>query len=115
MNMVIQITLCVLLILGFAWLLWMLGCALLTPVRSGRDTRITLVVQARGDAPELENLLRGIRWLRESGTLMADVLLVDCGLTDDARALCEHAARQREDLKLCNTEEICQWMQTPIQ
>lgn len=93
--MVIQITLCVLLILGFAWLLWMLGCALLTP--------------------ELENLLRGIRWLHESGTLMADVLLVDCGLTDDARALCERAARQREDLKLCNTEEICQWMQTPIQ
>ena len=39
--MVIQITLCVLLILGFAWLLWMLGCALLTPVRSGRDTRIS--------------------------------------------------------------------------
>lgn len=115
MNMVIQITLCVLLILGFAWLLWMLGCALLTPVRSGRDTRITLVVQARGDAPELEQLLRGIRWLRENGTLMADVLLVDCCLTDDARALCERAARQREDLKLCNTEEICQWMQTPIQ
>ena len=102
--MVIQITLCVLLILGFAWLLWMLSGALLTPVRSGRDTRITLVVQARGDAPELENLLRGIRWLRESGTLMAD-----------ARALCERAARQCEDLKLCNTEEICQWMQTPIQ
>lgn len=115
MNMVIQITLCVLLILGFAWLLWMLGCALLTPVRSGRDTRITLVVQARGDAPELENLLCGIRWLRESGTLMADVLLVDCGLTDDAVALCERAARRCEDLKLCNTEEICQWMQTPIQ
>ena len=113
--MVIQITLCVLLILGFAWLLWMLGCVLLTPVRSGRDTRITFVVQARGDAPELENLLRGIRWLRESGTLMADVLLVDCGLTDDARALCERAAQQCEDLKLCNTEEICQWMQTPIQ
>lgn len=115
MNMVIQITLCVLLILGFAWLLWMLGCALLTPVRSGRDTRITLVVQARGDAPELENLLRGIRWLRESGTLMADVLLVDCGLTEEATALAERLARQCEDLKLCNTEEICQWMQTPIQ
>ena len=79
--MVIQITLCVLLILGFAWLLWMLGCALLTPVRSGRDTRITLVVQARGDAPELENLLRGALWLRESGTAAADILLVDCGLT----------------------------------
>lgn len=113
--MVIQITLCVLLILGFAWLLWMLSGALLTPVRSGRDTRITLVVQARGDAPELENLLRGIRWLRESGTLMADVLLVDCGLTEEAAALAEWLARQCEDLKLCNTEEICQWMQTPIQ
>ena len=113
--MFIQITLCALLILGFAWLLRMLGCTLLTPVRSGRDTRITLVVWARGDAPELENLLRGIRWLRESGTLMADVLLVDCGLTDDAAALCERAARRCEDLKLCNTEEICQWMQTATQ
>ena len=113
--MFIQITLCALLILGFAWLLRMLGCALLTPVRSGRDTRITLVVWARGDAPELENLLRGIRWLRESGTLMADVLLVDCCLTDDAAALCERAARRCEDLKLCNTEDICQWMQTATQ
>lgn len=115
MKMFIQITLCALLILGFAWLLRMLGCALLTPVRSSRDARLTLVIRACGNAPELEQLLRGIRWLRESGTLMADVLLVDCGLTDTARALCERAARQCEDLKLCNTEEICQWMQTPIQ
>lgn len=114
MKMFIQITLCALLILGFAWLLRMLGCALLTPVRSGRDTRITLVVQARGDAPELENLLRGALWLRESGTAAADILLVDCGLTEEAAALAERLARQCEDLKLCNTEEICQWMQTPI-
>ena len=113
--MFIQITLCVLLILGFAWLLRMLGCALLTPVRSSREAQLTLVIRARGDAPELEQLLRGIRWLRESGTLMAGVLLIDCGLTDDAVALCERAARRCEDLKLCNTEEICQWMQTPIQ
>ena len=113
--MFIQITLCVLLILGFAWLLRMLGCALLTPVRSSREAQITLVIRARGDAPELEQLLRGIWWLRESGTLTAEVLLVDCGLTDAARALCERAARQCEDLKVCNTEEICQWMQTSIQ
>lgn len=93
--MVIQITLCVLLILGFAWLLWMLSGALLTP--------------------ELENLLRGALWLRESGTAAADILLVDCGLTEEAAALAERLARQCEDLKLCNTEEICQWMQTPIQ
>ena len=115
MNMVIQITLCVLLILGFAWLLCMLACALLPPVRSATDTPIPLVVQARGDAPELENLLRGALWLRESGTAAADILLVDCGLTEEAAALAERLARQCEDLKLCNTEEICQWMQTPIQ
>ena len=108
--MFIQITLCALLILGFAWLLRMLGCALLTPVRSGRDARLTLVIRARGDAPELEQLLRGIRWLRESGTLTAEVLLVDCAL-----ALCARAARRCEDLKLCKTEEICQWMQTATQ
>ena len=115
MKMFIQITLCALLILGFAWLLRMLGCALLTPVRSSRDARLTLIIRARGDAPELEQLLRGIRWLREGGTLVADVLLVACGLTADARARGARAARRCEDLKLCNTEEICQWMQTSIQ
>lgn len=92
MKMFIQITLCALLILGFAWLLRMLGCALLTPVRSSRDARLTLIIRARGDAQELEQLLRGIRWLREGGTLVADVLLIDCGLTDDAAALCERSA-----------------------
>ena len=106
--MFIQITLCALLILGFAWLLRMLGCALLTPVRSSRDARLTLIIRARGDAPELEQLLRGVRWLREGGT-------EDCGLTDDAAALCERAARRCEDLKVCKTEEICQWMQTSTQ
>ena len=79
MKMFIQITLCALLILGFAWLLRMLGCALLTPVRSSRDARLTLI------------------------------------LTDDAAALCERAARRCEDLKVCKTEEICQWMQTSTQ
>ena len=113
--MFIQITLCALLILGYAWLLRMLGCALLTPVRSSREAQLTLVIRARGDAPELEQLLRGIRWRRESGTLMADVLLVDCGLTDAARALCARAARRCEALKLCNSEEICQWMPTATQ
>ena len=52
--MFIQITLCALLILGFAWLLRMLTGALLTPVRSSRDARLTLIIRARGDAPELE-------------------------------------------------------------
>lgn len=113
--MVIQITLCVLLILGFAWLLWMLSGALLTPVRSGRDTHITFVVRARGEAPELENLLRGTLWLCDSGTIAADILLVDCGLAEEAAALAERLARRRGDLKLCRAEEFCQWMQTPIQ
>ena len=44
--MFIQITLCALLILGFAWLLRMLGCTLLTPVRSSRDALLTLVIRA---------------------------------------------------------------------
>ena len=67
MKMFIQITLCVLLILGFAWLLRMLGCALLTPVRSSREAQLTLVIRAHGDAPELEQLLRGIGGCARAG------------------------------------------------
>ena len=114
--MVIQITLCVLLILGFAWLLWMLSGALLTPVRSGRDTRITLVVRARGDAPELENLLRGASVAaRAAARSRRTFCSWTAALTEEAAALVERLARRCEDLKLCKTEEICRWMQTPIQ
>ena len=110
MKMFIQITLCALLILGFAWLLRMLGCALLTPVRSSRDAQLTLVIRARGDAPELEQLLRGIRWLREGGTLVADVLLIDCGLTDEARRRAELLERS-DAARICTPAELAQILQ----
>ena len=104
--MFIQITLCALLILGFAWLLRMLGCTLLTPVRSSRDARLTLVIRACGDAPELEQLLRGIRWLREGGTLMADVLLIDCGLTDEGLQRAELLAQRFGRVQVLTQEEL---------
>lgn len=115
MKMFIQITLCALLILGLcvAAADARLRAAYAGALEPGRTAhaRHTCVWKRTGARAASARH----SWLRESGTLMADVLLVDCGLTDTARALCERAARQCEDLKLCNTEEICQWMQTSTQ
>lgn len=110
--MIYQMTFCCLLVLGFGWLLWRLSGALLTPVRPGEDTALTVVVTAKDTAPELEAMLRGLIWLRDSGTIRADILILDEGLAPDAAALVQRLTQRRSDIKLCKSEELCRWMQT---
>lgn len=110
--MIYQMTFCCLLVLGFGWLLWRLSGALLTPVRPGDDTMLTVVVTAKDTAPELEAMLRGMVWLRDSGTIQTDILILDHGLEPDAAALAERLTRRHSYIRLCTSEELCQWMQT---
>ena len=98
--------------IGLTALLWSLAGWIFRP-RGRIPGTVFLLVPVRGAAPGMEQTLRA---LRGAGIdRRAEVLLADCGLTDDAAALCERAARRCEDLKVCKTEEICQWMQTSTQ
>lgn len=110
--MVLQIAVCCLLVLGFGWLLWRLEGALRTPVHPGAHTALTVVVTARGDAPELEHTLRGLLWLRESGALRAQLLVLDAGMTPQASELVRRMSLGNSGIRLCGSEDICQWMQT---
>lgn len=110
--MIYQMTFCCLLVLGFGWLLWRLSGALLTPVRPGENTVLTVVVTAKDTAPELEAMLRGLIWLRDSGTIQTDILILDTGLSPDAAALAQQLTRRHSYIRFCKSEELCQWMQT---
>ncbi len=52
---------------------WALKGVLLTPVRSGDNTDISIDLRVSGAEPALEQTLRGLLWLRENGTLKADI------------------------------------------
>lgn len=54
---------------------WAIKYRLLTPVKVGKNTKITVNVNVNGRAESLEQTLRSLVWLRENGTLKADIVL----------------------------------------
>ncbi|MCD8255547.1 MAG: hypothetical protein LUC36_08430 [Oscillospiraceae bacterium] len=72
---------------------WLARGRLLLPVRSGAGEKISVVVSVTGSAPELENTVRGLLWLRGNGTLRAEIVVRDCGMDSAAKSAAEIMAR----------------------
>ena len=58
-------------------LCWLLRGVLLTPVRPGVNTRLKLLLTVYGPAPELEQTVDALVWLRANGTLPGEILIAD--------------------------------------
>ena len=54
--------------------------AMLTPVRPGEHLCLRLEITADGSAPELEQTVDALLWLRANGTLHAEIVLRDRGM-----------------------------------
>ena len=72
-----------------AGLLFLLHELLLCPVRPGKGERVEAVLRVRGEAPGLEATLRGLVWLRRSGRVRMDILLLDEGMAAETRDTAE--------------------------
>ncbi len=57
-------------------IIWALKGVLLTPVKTGDSTDIEIELRLRGSEPALEQTLRGLLWLRENGTLKANIRII---------------------------------------
>ena len=77
-------------ILGLFW--WYLRGLLLTPVRLGKEEKLSLVLTVSGPAPELENTVDALLWLIRNGTLSGQIVLRDAGMDAETR----HAAELLE-------------------
>lgn len=88
---------------GVLLLLWCAAGRLLQPVL--RQTALTLL-PVRGDAGVLEQAARAWRQLADSGLSTRQLLVVDCGLTPDGRALAEKICAQDARIALCAAEEL---------
>lgn len=80
---------------------------LLSPVKSGRNAELCALVWARRDAEGLEETVRGLERLSETGRAVMPVLIVLSEPTEEARLRAERLAR-RAGGTVCeaeNTEE----------
>ncbi len=59
----------------------------------GANTRLQVVVEAYGAAPELETQLKDLLWMRNNHILRAEIIVRDLGLTPEASALAQNLCR----------------------
>ncbi len=71
-------------------IIWALKGVLLTPVRTGDNTEIVIGLNLHGHEPALEQTLRGLLWLRENGTLKANIRIMAHGSDEETRHIARH-------------------------
>lgn len=62
----------IVLIVSFCWILH--GIALF-PIKNVDNAVVTVNLSVNGQCPELEHMLKGLVWLRDNGTLKADIVI----------------------------------------
>ena len=87
---------------GLATLVWLVSGLFLRDSRTNVPG-LLLVLPLRGEAPAMEADVRALRRIR--GQLPgAKILLADCGLSTEARALADYLARRQEGTALVDAE-----------
>lgn len=76
------------------FLVWWARGAMLTPVRIGKQSVLTINLRVSGYEPALEESLDGLVWLRDNGTLKGDIVLIDAGMDEETRQLAKLAERR---------------------
>lgn len=80
--------------LGLFVLMQAVKTAFLSPVPKGKNMRLSTVIAVNGSAPELENTVKALVWLRQSGRLDTDIVLRDCGMDADTAAVAEKLTQE---------------------
>lgn len=90
--------------IGLMSILWALVRALLfpTPVQRGA----VALICARGDGDELEQQVRSLSLLHRERRAVGEILLVDCGLSEEGIRVCRLLQRGDRRVTLCKVDEI---------
>lgn len=91
----------VLMAAGLACGLWSLRRALFRGAVGGKKTRVTVVVTSEGSPGELEQSVKGLLWLIESGALAGNstVLIKDAGMGREAAQMARILERDNPSVK----------------
>ncbi len=85
--------------LGFGWLLLPAG-----------DPGAVCLLPGRGEGETLEQAVTGLVWLQGGGLFGGRLVIVDCGLTENGRAVARALTRRESSVELCPVEELEQYI-----
>ena len=94
--------------IGTASILWAIARFLLFAPPRRQDT--VALVSARGDGEDLEAQVRALSLMRSEQGIVGEILLVDCGLTEEGEAVCRLLARQYRRVSFIAPEEISKYV-----
>ena len=90
--------------IGLASVFWAVIRTIFFPLAPQRQ--VTVLISARGDGEDLEAQIRTLTLAQRGKSLVGEILLVDCGLTDEGQKLCRLMARQYHRVSFCNADDI---------
>ena len=109
METIVEIILAFLAVIGLVSLGWLgFGC-LLMPT-GGTDT--VCLLPGRGEGETLEQAVTGLVWLRGGGLFGGRLVIVDCGLTEQGRAIARALARRESTVEVCPVEELEEYIRS---
>lgn len=94
--------------IGTATLLWAVVQALIFVPPRHQDA--VVLVSARDNGEDLEAQIRMLNLIREKRPVVGEILLVDCGLTEEGKDLCRHLVRQYRRVTLIAPEDIPKYL-----
>ena len=90
--------------------IWSLFGSLRTPIRCGPGIGICTVISVQGSAEGLEQTLKGLAFLQESGAMLGQILLVDVGLNEDGQILSRLILNKYAGVVVCKAEDVAEWI-----
>ena len=70
---------------GLLMLVWTVMGLLVLPLGRREDSDLTVVLRCSGEATWLERQVRGLTWLRDSGVLWWNIMILNAGLSAEAK------------------------------
>lgn len=96
--------------LGLGLVLWLL-VGRLFPVQR----RAVAVMKASGTGGDLEQKVRGLLWLRQSGLWSCPLILLDCGLEEAGLEVARRLAGDHPWITLCSREELVIYLENVLE
>ncbi len=76
-------------------LFWLIQSLIFRSVPAGRNTELKLDIGVKGSAPELEQTVDALLWLRHNGVLQCEIYIVDEGMDCKTRQMAELISRSQ--------------------
>lgn len=96
---------------GLIMLIWTLAGALLLPLGRRSDSEMTVVLRCSGEAVWMERQIRGLLWLRDSGLLWWDILVLDLDMNEEAVDRARRLELTHKQVRLMGLDDLKEWME----